>query len=315
MTTRVFKLCCWLLLCAPTSYAKECDQYHHSNRIKSVQLWADFNFLASDYLEGRKTQTHGAQLAREYIQKRFSQIGLLRFDINSGFLSPFVYQKHFTKVEGVNVVGYLPGSKSPESYIVVTAHYDHLGKQGRKIFNGADDNASGVAAILSIAAALSINRPQHSVIFVATDSEEKGLYGAKAFVQNPPIDLSKIKANLNLDMLSQHRGKNRLYVSGSRHFPNYQTLIRQAKEQAGLCLVSGHRSVQRGSVAGQRQSWRKASDHAAFTNASIPAIFIGVSEHAYYHTEQDTVDKTRPEFFFAAVDTSLKILRLVDELE
>ena len=122
------------------------------------------------------------------------------------------------------MVAWLEGTQYPDKYIVITAHYDHLGKSGGKIYNGADDNASGVAAMLSIAEQLRRSRPKHSVIFLATDAEEKGLYGAKAFVQKPPVEISSIRFNLNLDMLAQGGGTSpKLYVSRGPHQFKLQT--------------------------------------------------------------------------------------------
>lgn len=118
------------------------------------------------------------------------------------------------------MVGYLPGCTYPEHYIAVTAHYDHLGKQGHKIFHGADDNASGVAVMLELASRLSQRCPAYSYIFIATDAEEGGLYGSKAFIAAPPLALNNIVLNLNLDMLGRPDRRGRLYLTGAKRFPD-----------------------------------------------------------------------------------------------
>ena len=96
----------------------------------------------------------------------------------------------------------IPPKPHPK-YIVITAHYDHLGIQSGKLFYGADDNASGVAAMLAIASFLPMIDLHHSIIFLATDAEEKGLIGARVALDYFPIELSQIVFNLNLDMIAQ----------------------------------------------------------------------------------------------------------------
>ncbi len=308
----------WLVACFSTlsiaSQSKSCRDYSYSESIGEQQLWVDFSYLASNQLEGRKTRSHGAQLTRDYLAQRYSAIGLLPLNGKTDFELTFTYQRGFSDFSGVNMAGYITGKTYPEHYIVVTAHYDHLGKKGNRVYNGADDNASGVAALLSIASYAATHGTQTSIIFLATDAEEQGLYGAKGFVKSPPVPLKAIKANLNLDMLSQNRGKNRLYVTGAKYFPELKPIVAKAIDKAGLCLVAGHRSLQRGSIVSSRTNWRQASDHAAFANVNIPYLFLGVSEHPYYHTVNDTVERINPKFYFAAVDTSLNVFLLMDQM-
>lgn len=302
-----------------SALAKNCRHYRIDQSIDAKILMQDVSILSSDKMQGRKTQTLGASLARKYIQHRFSEIGLIPFSATitgtPEYLVPFIYEKSFGEVEGINVLGYLPGNYESSQYIVITAHYDHLGKRANRIYNGADDNASGVAALLSIASAIKSEPTRNSIIFLATDAEEQGLYGAKAFVQNPPVKISQIKFNLNLDMLSQGGRRNRLYVSGDRSDDSLQLVVADAIENAGLCLQRGHRSSRRGYAGISRMNWRGASDHAAFSRAKIPFLFVGVSDHRYYHTEEDTVEHLDYQFYTAATETSLQILRLMDNLK
>lgn len=317
LTIAIFSL---TVLAVKSSSAKtrDCRQYRIDQSIDAKMLWQDISVLSSDDMQGRKSQTSGAKLAREYIQQRFKELDLIAFSndlsISTQFLAPFVYPKSFSDVEGTNVVGYLPGNLKADKFIVISAHYDHLGRKGKTIFNGADDNASGVAAMLSIAKAIKSSPTRYSIIFLATDAEEQGLYGAKAFVRNPPVEISQIKFNLNLDMLSQGGRRNRLYVSGANSNDNLQFVVAEAIQTAGLCLKKGHRSLRKGYASVSRSSWRGASDHAAFNRANIPFLFVGVSDHRYYHTEDDTAENVDSEFYTAATETSLKILRLMDSL-
>lgn len=309
----------FLVISPKMSLAKDCRQYRIDYSINANILLRDVSILSSDEMQGRKTQTTGARLAREYIQQRFREIGLRSFSDetpnDSKYLAPFIYQKTFSEVAGINVVGYLLGNLTADQFIVITAHYDHLGKIANTIYNGADDNASGVAAMLSIASAVKSSPTRNSIIFLATDAEEQGLYGAKAFIRDPPIKISQIKYNLNLDMLSQGGRRNRLYVSGAGSDDNLQRVVAEAIKTAGLCLRKGHRNTRRGYAGVSRMNWRGASDHAAFNRAKIPFLFVGVSDHRYYHSEDDSVENLDSEFHTAATETSLKILQLMDSVD
>ncbi|MGY8916517.1 MAG: M28 family peptidase, partial [Flavobacteriales bacterium] len=111
-----------------------------------------------------------------------------------------------TYEDAINVIGFIAGSES-KKLIVITAHYDHIGvgrpnSEGDSIYNGADDNASGTAALIELAKYFKKNRPQHSMIFAALDGEEMGLQGAKALVKDFPFELDQILLNINMDMIS-----------------------------------------------------------------------------------------------------------------
>lgn len=276
--------------------------------------WRDIQALAADPMAGRKTGTPGNQRAQDYIIERYQQIGLLSFNENNQYKHRFEKQQWSSNIVGVNLVGWLKGKQTPETFIVISAHYDHIGKRGTKVFNGADDNASGVAAMLFIAEKLAIKKPKHSVIFLATDAEELGLHGAYAFTQHPPVSLKQIKFNLNLDMLAQGGSKKRLYVYGARKYPQFKPLISKLKETSQINLKSGRKAYSKGYSYGPRINWMKASDHGAFHKVNIPFLFLGVAEHRFYHTEKDTVEVIDQNFYRAAVIVSLQTLRAMDAL-
>ena len=112
-------------------------------------------------------------------QGMHKKLGLEKF--NDTYLQPFSFYKRFTKkvYDCNNIIGKITGTKHPEKYIVLTAHYDHVGEKNDKIYNGADDNASGISGILAAAAFYKKNPPKHSIIIIAFDAEELGLEGAK----------------------------------------------------------------------------------------------------------------------------------------
>lgn len=270
--------------------------------------------LADDDMQGRKNGSDGIEKARAYLIQRFKDVGLQPFEQYQDYKQHFVLEKWLNDIDGVNLLGWIKGRQFPEQYIVVTAHYDHIGMSGRRVYNGADDNASGVAGILALAKSMQAHPPNHSVIFVATDAEEIGLIGAQAFVSRPPVDLKQIKVNLNLDMLSQGGFKKRLYVYGPKVFPQFESVYEQAQGEVGLCLKLGRQGVARGFAESRRINWRTASDHGAFHKKDIPFLFVGVNEHHLYHTENDTFENIQADFFVAAVETSLKLLQGLDAL-
>jgi Zn-dependent M28 family amino/carboxypeptidase len=188
---------------------------------------------------------------------------------------------------------------------VVTAHYDHLGVRGGQVFNGADDNASGVAALLAVAAQLSADRPNHSVLFAALDAEELGLRGARALLAKPPVPLEQMAMNVNLDMVARDAG-NVLYASGTAHYPFLKPLLSDVARPP-VVLRFGH------DVAGARgDDWTRDSDHFPFHEAGIPYVYFGVEDEAQHHKATDDADTVTPEFFVGAANTILAAIRKID---
>lgn len=287
----------------------------------SDQWLARLQVLSSDEMAGRQSQTLGAQRAALYINNQFSLLGLSFFPAQEptstlsnerNYIQPFNHESFLSRVKGNNIVGMITGHLKPERYIVVTAHYDHIGIQGERIFNGADDNASGVVALLEIAHLFKSIRPRFSWIFVATDAEEAGLYGAKAFVNDSPINKQNTLLNLNLDMLAQGGKFNRLYFHGLQYAKSIKQSVNQFRvEQLALPLTErvlpavGKRleliwASKRFQQATQ-VNWLTASDHFAFYRAGIPYLYIGVAPHALYHTENDTWQNINLGFYEAAL--------------
>ncbi len=292
----------------------ECRNVTLQSNIDYQHLWQDFTVLASDAMEGRKPGTSGSIKAQQYIAQQYAAIGLQNFSSTDNYLQDFEMDIFMGSIKGVNVVGWIKGEEFPEQFIVVSAHYDHLGRKGGKIYNGADDNASGVAAMLALASKMQMQGSRHSMVFLATDAEEKGLFGAKAFVRHPPEEISHMKFNLNLDMLSQGGYRHRLYVTGAKRYTQFRPLVDKVVSKAGMCVKLGHTMQLRGRSVTQKINWHNASDHAAFAREGIPYLFVGVADHKYYHTTADTVKNVDPDFYFAAVDTSLLILQNMDKL-
>lgn len=291
-----------------------CADISFNNQIDGDVLWEDMSVLASAQMEGRKTATLGGKMAAQYIFQRYQQIDLKTFPSFDEYFQHFSFASAWSEQSGTNVLGWLEGNKNSQEFIVVTAHYDHLGTKGGKVFNGADDNASGVAALLSLAQYIAVNGSNYSIVFVATDAEEKGLYGAKAFLADPPITLQSIKYNLNLDMLGEGGRRNRLYATPSKGHAGLNQVIRSVIDKAGLCLVKGHRRSRRNVASRPHINWRLASDHGAFSKKNIPYVFLGVAEHPRYHSVNDTPAYIDRLFFSAAAETALSLLLSLDAI-
>jgi Zn-dependent M28 family amino/carboxypeptidase len=271
-----------------------------------ADVLGDIQQLSAASMQGRKTGTEGSVRAQEFISQRYQQLGLKRF--NDSYRQAFSYGA-FDK-SGVNVLAYLPGCTYPQHTIVVSAHYDHLGQQGRKVFYGADDNASGVAAMLELAARLSQHCPVYSYIFLATDAEEGGLYGSKAFVANPPVPLTSIILNLNLDMVSRADRRGRFYLTGARRYP---ALMDNLAAQFPKLQFLSQRGPGRMARDNPRYNWLNASDHGPFYRAGISYLFFGGQEHAQYHSEDDQWQRIAPEFLAMALQAIWHSVQWVEQ--
>ncbi|ALS97453.1 M28 family peptidase [Lacimicrobium alkaliphilum] len=267
--------------------------------------------LSAEAMAGRRTGTVGSELAQHYIASAFAELRITAF--KDDYRHPFHFGAWLSEQQGVNLVGWVPGTERPEEYIVVSAHYDHLGSKGREIFYGADDNASGVAALLVIAENVSAAPLRHSVIFLATDAEELGLYGAKAFTEKPPVPLDRIRLNINLDMLGIGDRRNRLYVGGGRGNKTLSQAIRRAEVQEPFQLLAGYPRQPRGFGTGRRINYRNASDHGAFARHGIDFLFITTGDHAYYHTGDDRFEQLNMKLFSQATQAVWSLLKQVDD--
>ncbi|CAM4226763.1 Peptidase family M28 [Pedobacter westerhofensis] len=288
-----------LYLLLPLVATLGCNAVKTSNLpAHSDQLLKDVQTLSSDTFEGRKTGTKGAELARNYISKRFKEIGLKSFPLLNTYQQPFSFSGiDDPKIQGKNIIGYLPGSSS--KVIVISAHYDHLGVINGKIFNGADDNASGVAGMLKIAAHFAKSKPNYTLIFAAFDAEEFGRKGSEYFVNHLPIDIKRIKLNINLDMIS-HNDKGELYATGTYKNPQLRNYI--VTTNPDLKILFGHDNPKLGV-----DDWTEQSDQAAFNNKNIPFVYFGVEDHKDYHKSTDTFENINQEFFINAANSILEI--------
>ncbi len=256
------------------------------------QIRLDVSILASDSLEGREVGTNGEALAAAYIVSRFEKLGIAPKGADGYFQSFFVKdsQNPHEKPEmsadsdsagttGKNVIGFIdnPGTE----VVVIGAHYDHLGYGGfsslyrgdSAIHNGADDNASGVAALLSLAEVLTSNSLNRDILLIAFSGEEKGLWGSNFFVKNPTIDLKSIDLMINLDMVGRLDTAKGIAISGTGTAPNLPDLI-NGGNTVGMKVI-------------MKESGVGPSDHTSFYLQDIPVLHYFTGQHGDYHKPTD----------------------------
>jgi Zn-dependent M28 family amino/carboxypeptidase len=234
---------------------------------------------------------------------------------SDSFAMPFSFRRGRDStsppVDGANIVGIVRGTRFPARFIVVSAHFDHVGigraVGGDSIYNGADDNASGTAAVLELARWFAARPPENSFIFAAFDAEESGLRGAREFVASPPVPRDSIVLNVNMDMVSRSE-KGELYAVGSLDNPALLPYVRRAQQLGRVKLLTGHE----GPSATGSDNWTGASDHGAFRAQGIPYLYFGVEDHAGYHQPSDEASAITPPFYANAVETVLDVLLDLD---
>ena len=278
----------------------------------SEPVWMqDLKVLADDSMEGREVGSKGSKRSREFLIKRYADIGIEPLPALKDYGQPFSAVRKKKPLAGTNVVGQLTGTL--DRYIVVSAHYDHIGRKGRRIFNGADDNASGVAAMLYLAAQSQQSERQCHQVFLASDAEEHGLLGARAFVSSNVVAAKSIFVNLNLDMLSQPGGRKEVLVSGNLSHAAFNGLIKDIELASNMPMIATDEKRRVGRYPSLADR-RKVSDHAAFAEQGIPFLFLGVGRHNYYHTPRDTASRVNQSFYGETVAIAWQYLQKLDAL-
>ena len=289
-------------------------------RLDAARMHADLVQLASEPFQGRAPETPGSALAARLVADRFAELGLRRF--GASYEQPFSFEhtsiralwqrnRPFRKTFTItrNIVGYVAGTMSPDAVIVVSAHFDHLGVIDGEMYPGADDNASGVSALLATAAYLAAHPPAHTVVFAAFDAEEMGLRGAQAFVAALPFPRERLRLNVNVDMIGRS-DDGRLFVSGVRATPALRPIVEVAARTATVPVHIGHDRPML--LTGLIADWTPLSDHGAFHDAGVPFLYFGVEDHADVHQPTDTADRIDAAFHAASAEMVLSTLLEAD---
>lgn len=291
------------------------DNIKFAETINIQDLERHLTILASDSLEGRETGKKGQKMAADYIANHFKNIGIPPYkkdtyyqkfkvksgkhickceDCDVGFVKQLFGKKR--RIKGENVLGYIEGSDLKDELIIITAHYDHLGKHDSLIFNGADDDGSGTVATLEIAEAFMLakkagNGPRRSVLIMPVSGEEKGLLGSKYYTKNPIYPLENTVANLNIDMIGRlddwHDTANYVYLIGADRLSQELHDISETVNSKHIGLNLDYKFNEEDDP--NRYYYR--SDHYNFAKNNIPVIFYFNGVHEDYHKVTDTVEK------------------------
>ncbi len=275
------------------------------------RLLDDIKFLTDDRLQGRVTGSAGADSAAAYLARRFSEVGLQPAaggwfqSFAVGRDAPAARQAKSGGVIGKNVIGILPG-KHPvlrNQTVVLGAHYDHLGLGGfgsldpdstGRVHNGADDNASGVAGLIQVAARLAASPPARTVVFIAFSGEELGLLGSAHYVKQPIYPLAGTLAMVNLDMVGRLRN-GRLIVYGAGSAKEFPPLLDSLNWYAGFDLRA------QGDGYGP-------SDQSSFYAAKRPVLHLFTDLHEDYHRTTDDWQKVNVDGLKRVADFTLGLI-------
>ena len=281
------------------------------NSISRRSAEAIVGFLAADELQGREAGRNGSRIAARYLAAELQEAGIASLPGTDSYFQPFEacaaerqkrsrWQVHPDSIARLrqgthrtrhmaNVLGMIPGERNDE-YVIVGAHFDHLGMDedlaGDRIYNGADDNASGVSAALQIARAFAASgrKPLRNVIFAFWDGEEMGLLGSQYFVLHCPF-IAHVKGYLNFDMVGRDHQPDQpqhvVYFYTAAH-PAFGEWLKNDIKRYGLKLTPDYRAWER-PVGG--------SDNSSFARRDIPIIWYHTDGHPDYHQPGDHADR------------------------
>jgi len=287
-----------------------CNIEKHDSKIQE-----DVAFLADDKLEGRGTGTAGERLASEYIANRFKKLGIapkgdegyfqefnFKPKVGPHSEAKFINQKEDGSITGRNVLGFI--DNKAENTVVIGAHYDHLGYgnegslyRGEKaIHNGADDNASGVAVMLNLAAKLKKENTNNNYLFMAFSGEEMGLLGSNYFVKNATLDTKKINYMINMDMVGRLKDST-LAVYGTGTSPIWRQTISSLNDNFNLV---------------EKESGVGPSDHTSFYLNDIPVLHFFTGQHEDYHKPSDDQELLNYEGMYQISDYIFSIVSDLD---
>jgi len=274
-------------------------------RINTESLLSHVKTLSSDEFEGRLAGSESGLQTQNYLIQAFSEIGLPACAVE--YRQEFEIQSRRGPKKGGNILGLISGTSENTDVIVVSAHFDHLGIRSGTIYNGADDNASGTAALIEVATYFLEHPLTQSLLIAAFDAEEGGLQGSRAFLQHPCVDEDRLAMNINMDMISRSESSE-LYVSGTYHYPPLRDLMKKIDTPEDIHLLFGHDLPNTGS-----DDWTLASDQGPFFQQGIPHLYFGVEDHEGYHRPNDDFEDINPPFYVDAVELIVDVLIEIDQ--
>jgi hypothetical protein len=292
--------------------------------LPQTPMQVDLTYLASPALGGRLSGTPGNDSAAFYIARRYANLGLLgAFNgascglpapCQGGFFQLFRYAERYpltSERTSLNVAAIVPGTDSTlmAEYVVVGAHYDHIGRSNdgaldRGVFPtmhlGADDNGSGTVGVLELARRFAMRPARRSLIFANFSAEELGLIGSKAFMKSSPVPHDAIITMLNLDMIGRLRGKHLvLYRAGDNE--RFDRIVDSAQRLAPALDFEIKR----------QRTYSVRSDELSFARAGIPVLGFFTGMHNDYHRATDVVARINFPGMEKIVDLSERVIRAI----
>lgn len=263
--------------------------------ITAADVKRRIEIIADDSMGGRDTPSRGLEATARYIASELGRLGLTPGGDAGKFVQRYPIPGGRQNQTAPNVVGMLEGSDPvlKKEYIVLSAHMDHVGYgapvNGDSIYNGADDDASGTAAVLELAEALTRPgaRPKRSVIFLTVSGEEHGLWGSAWFSEHPSVPISQVVANLNIDMIGRN-WKDTIVVIGKEHSNLGTTVDRVAKAhpELGISPIND---------LWPEENFYFRSDHYNFARKGVPVLFFFNGTHPDYHGPDDEPNRIDAE--------------------
>ena len=275
----------------------------------------DVEYLASEKLEGRFPGTNGEQLAANYIAEKFEKLGLTK--LTDSYFQSFNFtlpsspheevkfnQDTDTKINAKNIIAFIDNKK--KNTVIIGAHYDHIGYGGQysldrginEIHNGADDNASGTAMLLSLAKQLNNkNDLENNYLFIAFSAEELGLIGSRYFVNSDVFKKESINFMINLDMVGRLNAEKELSIFGVGTSSIFKQVVNSLNNNFKLKII---------------EDGTGPSDHTSFYNKDIPVLFFHTGSHENYHRPSDDVNLIN---YKGMSEISNYIIDIIDELE
>ena len=269
-----------IILMLSLAFLWENFSYADENNLKE-RLQTHVKILASDSLQGRGLGTDGAEKARVYIVDQYQKAGIR--PLGEDYLQNFSFRQSLAWISAVNIVGVVEGSDPAlkDEYMLIGAHYDHLGydiqNEEKRVFSGADDNASGVAAIIELGRYFAQNPGLlgRSLLIVAFDAEESGLIGSNHFVENSPVPLESIKLMFSFDMVGMYETNQGLHLRG------------MASLDQGDELAAGVAQRQEINLRQIGENIERRTDTQPFGNVGIPAVHVFTGTKSPYHKPED----------------------------
>jgi Zn-dependent M28 family amino/carboxypeptidase len=276
---------------------------YYAKLIDIKDLKKHLTVIASDKFEGRESGKKGQKKGAKYLAGEYKKLDVPPPGDTSYFQHyNIAYKskdsvKKYTKTPSENVLAYIEGTDKKNEVIVISAHYDHLGKRLNQVYNGADDDGSGTVALLEIAQAFITAKkqghgPRRSILFISFSGEEKGLLGSKHYVKFPTYPLKNTVCDLNIDMIGRvddaHKSDSAyVYVIGA---DKISTRLHNISEDCNFLYTRLTLDYKFNDPKDKNRFYFR-SDHYSFAKYNVPVIFYFNGVHADYHKESDEVEK------------------------